>query len=155
MGSAVTRVRPGDRVVINPNGDPNQGSGVKALTNSKGDTVAYLALNPNARYIRAGLGVFPNAGRNTLQMPGMNNFDLSIGNKFNFAESRWVEIRADASNAFNHPQFTPGLINSVKLTPYNSGDRTYLGTQNSNFQDWAHTFPSSARSMQLVLKVVF
>ena len=145
----------GDRVVINPTGDPSQGSNVKALTNSKGDTVAYLALNPNARYIRAGLGVFPNAGRNTLQMPGINNFDLSVGKKFNFAESRWVEIRADASNAFNHPQFTPGLINSVKLTPYNSGDRTYLGPQNSNFQDWAHTFPSNARTLQLALKVVF
>ena len=39
----------GDRTVINPSGDPSLGSNVKALTNSKGDTVGYLALNPNGR----------------------------------------------------------------------------------------------------------
>jgi hypothetical protein len=144
-----------DRTVINPAGNPLLGSDVTALKNSKGDTVGYLATNPNARYIRAGLGVFPNGGRNTLQTPGINNFDISIGKKFNFAERRWVEIRADAGNAFNHPQFTPGLINSVKLTTYNTGARSYLGPQNSSFQAWNQTFASNARAMQLALKVVF
>ena len=145
----------GDRTVINPTGNALLGSNVTALKNSAGATVAYLATNPNARYIRAGLGVFPNAGRNTLQMPGINNFDLSIGKKFNITEQKTIELRADAANAFNHPQFTPGFVNSVKLTTFNSGDRTYLGPQNSNFQAWNQTFGSSARSMQLALKFVF
>jgi hypothetical protein len=145
----------GDRTVINPAGNPLLGSAVSALKNSAGATVAYLAANPNARYIRAGLGVFPNAGRNTIPMPGINNFDLSIGKRFNIREGKSVELRADAANAFNHPQFTPGAVNSVKLTTYSTGDRTYLGPQNSNFQAWNQTFTSNARTMQLAMKVVF
>jgi hypothetical protein len=145
----------GDRTIINPTGDALIGSNVTALKNSAGATVAYLATKPNARYVRAGLGAFPNGGRNTLQMPGINNFDLSIGKKINLSEHKTVEIRADAANAFNHAQFTPGLINSVKLTQYVSGDRTFLGPQNSNFQAWNQTFASNARSMQLALKFQF
>ena len=145
----------GDRTIINPSGDANLGSGVKALTNSQGAVVGYLALNPNARYIRAGAGAFPNGGRNTVQMPGINNFDLSLSKRFNITESKTFEIRADATNAFNHPQFTPGLINSVKLTSYASGDRTYLGPQNPNFQAWNQTFASNARTMQLAARFVF
>ena len=61
------------------------GSGVTALKNSAGATVAYLANNPNARYITAGIGALPNAGRNTILMPGINNFDLSLAKKFNFS----------------------------------------------------------------------
>ena len=41
-----------DRTIINPAGQANVGSGVTALKNSSGDTVAYLAKNPNARYIQ-------------------------------------------------------------------------------------------------------
>jgi hypothetical protein len=145
----------GDRTIINPAGNPLLGSGVKALTNSQGAVVAYVATNPNARYIRAGAGAYANGGRNTLQTPGINNFDMSLAKRFNISESKVFEIRGDASNVFNHAQFTPGLINSVKLTQYNSGDRTYLGPQNSNFQAWNQTFASNARTMQLVVKFVF
>ncbi len=145
----------GDRSVLNPTGNRNIGSNSTALTNSKGDVVAYLATNPNAMYIKAGAGVFPNAGRNTLRTPGINNFDLSVGKKFSFGEAKYIEFRADASNAFNHPQFTPGLINSVRLTQYTSGDRTFLEPQSSNFQAWNEVFASNARAMQLALKLVF
>ena len=145
----------GDRTVFNPNGNPLLGSNVKALTNSAGQTVAYLATNPGAMYIRAGLGAFPNTGRNTLQMPGINNFDMSLGKRFSITETKAVEIRADASNVFNHAQFIPGLISSVKLTQYNSGDRTYLEPQLANFQAWNQTFASNSRTMQLALRVTF
>src|ERR1700682_2516509 len=75
-----------DRTIINPAGIANAGSDVTALKNSSGATVGYLATNPNARYIRAKAGALTNAGRNTLQMPGINNFDLSLGKKFNITE---------------------------------------------------------------------
>lgn len=38
----------GDRVFVNPKGQPNVGSGTTALKNSAGQTVAYLVNNPNA-----------------------------------------------------------------------------------------------------------
>ena len=138
-----------DRTVLNPTGTQQTGSSVTALMNSSGQTVGYLANNPNARYIQAGLGVFPNSGRNTLQVPGINNFDLSLAKRITIKEAKAFEVRLDASNAFNHPQFTPGFINSVRLTTYNSGQRNYLEPQNSNFQIWNNVFPSNARSVQI------
>jgi hypothetical protein len=144
----------GDRTVLNPNGNPNLGSGVRALTNSAGQTVAYLALNPNAAYIQAGAGVFPTVGRNTMQVPGINNFDLSLAKRFNFSETKAIEIRGDATNTFNHPQFTPGQISSVKLTSYNT-TRTFLTPQNPLFQQWNRVFNSNSRQMQLALRITF
>ncbi len=60
-----------DRAIVNPAGDANRGSGVTALKNSAGATVAYLALDPTARYITAAAGALSNGGRNTLQMPAI------------------------------------------------------------------------------------
>jgi hypothetical protein len=144
----------GDRTIIKPAGNANVGSGVMALKNSAGATVAYLANNPNARYIQAGLGALANGGRNTVQMPGINNVDFSLGKKFNFTERKSFEIRADFSNIFNHPQYTAGYINSVRLTSRVTNN-TFLQPANPAFQDWAGNFPSNARSGQIAAKFVF
>ena len=143
-----------DRTIINPAGDANTGSDVTALLNSAGATVAYLAKNPNARYIRAQAGALTNAGRNTLRMPGINNFDLSIGKKFNFTEKKYFEFRADAANAFNHPQYTAGYINSVRLTSQTT-TTVFLQPHNTQFAHWSNNFPSNSRTVQLVAKFVF
>ena len=50
----------GDRAIFNPAGVPGTGSGVTALTNTAGETVAYLANNPNAQYIQAQMGAMGN-----------------------------------------------------------------------------------------------
>jgi hypothetical protein len=144
----------GDRTIINVAGDPHQGSSVTALTNSAGDIVAYLASNPNARYIQAGKGAYANAGRNTIGTPGINNIDASLAKKFNITESKMIEFRAEAANLFNHPQYTTGYIDSVRLTSQTS-TRAFLVPGDAHFQDWTSVFPSSARSMQLVLRFVF
>jgi hypothetical protein len=144
-----------DRAIFNPAGNSLIGSDVTALKNTKGDTVAYLAKNPNAGYIRAQKGAFATAGRNTIPFPGINNWDMSLAKVFNITEVKKFMIRADASNLFNHAQFTPGLIDSVKYTQYNSGDRSYLGPHSSNFQAWNETFASNARTMQLVARFEF
>jgi len=146
----------GDRAIINPAGDPKLGSAVKALKNTKGDTVAYVATNPNAKYINAGSGALTNAGRNTILMPGINNFDISLGKKFAFKGEnvRYFEFRSDFTNAFNHAQYTAGLINSVKATSQTTS-RVFLTPSNNNFQQWSTNFASNSRSIQLVAKIVF
>jgi hypothetical protein len=144
----------GDRTIINPAGDPKLGSDVKALKNTSGATVAYVATNPNARYVKAGAGALANAGRNTILMPGINNFDISLAKKFNFTEKKYFEFRTDVTNPFNHAQYTAGLINSVKLTSQ-TGTRTFLLPANPGFQQWSTNFPSNSRSIQLVAKIVF
>jgi len=146
----------GDRTILNAGGDPHLGSDVKALTNSSGATVAYLAVNPNAMYITARQGARTTAGRNTISMPGINNFDISLGKKFGIKSdsTKYVEFRGDFSNAFNHAQYTAGLINSVKLTSQTTS-RIFLQPNNSNFQQWSNNFSSNSRTVQLVAKIVF
>jgi outer membrane receptor protein involved in Fe transport len=144
----------GDRTVLNPAGDPHLGSGVTALTNSAGATVAYLADNPNARYITAAQGALATSGRNTIPTRPINNFDMSLGKRFNITESKSIEFRVDASNIFNHPQYTPGYVSSIRFTSQTTS-RSFLDPSNAHFQDWTNSFPSNPRNLQLVARFVF
>ena len=64
----------GDRVIVNPAGQANVGSGVTGynatgqVASSSGSIVAYVANNSNARYIVAGSGALANGGRNTFPL---------------------------------------------------------------------------------------
>ncbi len=144
----------GDRAVINPNGNPLLGSDVKALTNSAGATVAYLALNPKAMYIKAGSGAYANGGRNTIPTPGINNFDMSFAKIFKISEAKSIEFRTDMANAFDHPQFTTGYINSVRLSSQTT-TRSFLVVSGSQFQKWDQNFSSCPRSIQMALRFKF
>ena len=146
----------GDRTILNPNGVSGTGSDVTALKNSAGAIVAYLAVNPNAQYIKAGLGALATAGRNTLATNGINNFDMSFAKKFSIrGEGKFVELRGDFNNMFNHPQYTPGLISSIYYTTYNTGVRDYLIPGQGRFAKWDQIFNSNSRSAQLGLRFVF
>jgi hypothetical protein len=112
----------GDRAILNPNGLEGVGSEVTPLCRVTGDcsavgagaVVGYLANNPNARYIQTGDGAQSSIGRNTFLLPAINNFDLSVFKNFHFGESaKFFQLRADFFNAFNHPQYVPGSVNSV------------------------------------------
>ena len=140
-----------DRVVVNPNGIDRTGSDVTALTNRDGHVVGYLADNPNARYIKAGAGVHPNGGRNTLPLRGINNFDLSVSKRLPITESKAVEFRAVFYNALNHPQFTPGSLNSVRAVPSNI-TRNNLIPGHPLFDRPDQVYDSHARDIHLVLR---
>ena len=144
----------GDRVIVNPAGDANTGSGVTPLTNSAGATVAYLATNPNARYIVAEAGAYANGGRSTLPLRGINNFDLSFGKRIPITEHKLVEFRAEMYNAFNHSQFTPGLINNAYLQT-RTDTRNYLIPSNADFNNPETAFANNARTIQLALRFQF
>jgi len=104
----------GDRGILNPGGTEGVGSSVTTLRNTAGDIVGYLANNPNAKYIEAGNGAVSNLGRNTFTLPPINNFDISIYKNFNLGEgSKKIQISANFFNAFNHPQYVPGSVNTV------------------------------------------
>lgn len=144
----------GDRVIVNAAGTGKVGSGVTALTNSAGETVAYLADNPGARFIRAGLGAYANGGRSLLPLRGINNFDLSFVKKFPITEHKLVEFRGEFYNAFNHSQYTPGMINNAY--PRSRTDtRNYLIPGNADFNQPETAFGNNARTIQLVLRIQF
>jgi hypothetical protein len=163
-----------DRALVNPAGKTGTGSDVTPLTNTDGSVVAYLANDPTAQYIRADTGTLGGpglrlAGRNTLLMPHINNWDFNIVKRMSFTESLKFEFAAQLLNLFNHPQFVPGLLNDVlsfgqtgdpvrtMLTPCNSTGTTCAHGLNPNqpFNRPDQVFNSNARTMQLALKFIF
>ena len=93
------------------------------------------AFQPNA------LGTFGDSGRNIMQAPGINTFDLGIYKNIPLRERYNVQFRWEMYNAFNRPTFG---------TPCNSPD---CGQYNGLIYQTNGYYP--ARVMQAALKFVF
>jgi hypothetical protein len=146
----------GDRVIVNSAGDRKQGSGVKALTNTAGATVGYLATNPNAYWIVAGKGALATEGRNTFQMAPINNWDMSVTKRFSVTERINVDLGMSLLNMFNHPQFVAGSVNQVdSISRTSTGDKNYLVPSATNFLNERTSWPSNARTTALYAKFSF
>jgi hypothetical protein len=88
---------------------------------------------------------FPNAstvGRNTLRTGGTNNFDLNLTKSIPLGEPRRLELRWEALNAFNHPQF-------VQVPPIGVNGAPAGRFLNRDFTD------SGIRTMWVQVKLVF
>jgi Carboxypeptidase regulatory-like domain len=144
----------GDRVIINTNGVAGTSSGVTPLTNSSGATVAYLANNPNARFIEAGPGALADSGRNILVTPRIDNIDFTVAKNFLIRERYRIQLRADLFNALNHPQYTLGHINDVSAHN-TSGSANWFIPGNPLFGQWSESFSSNPRFVQVGAKVTF
>jgi hypothetical protein len=145
----------GDRAIINPAGQAEVGSGVTAIKNAAGDTVAYVANNPNARYIVAGAGALANGGRNTLPFDPINNIDFALSKRINITEHKAVQFGVQAFNLFNHAQFTGGFLSDVAPNSTAATPRNALVPSNADFGKYDLYFPSNARSVQLTAKFTF
>ncbi len=146
----------GDRTIINRSGVPGTGSDVTALTNTAGSVVAYLADNPTAYYITAGKYSMPNARRNTLAMPHINDFDFSILKRVNFTEKTSFEFQAQMLNLFNHAQYLPGYISDVAPIGYTGSNvLSMLEPSTSGFNQPKAIFTNHPRQMVLVMKFNF
>lgn len=163
----------GDRAVFNPHGVSGTGTDVTPLCNSSvpvGEcpttvaaaaaspvgVVAYLANNPNAQYATAGYGAYANAGRNTLHLAPINDIDMAISKRINITERYKVEFQCQAFNLLNHPQYVGGYINEVASVGYTGAVKNILNPASTTFnQDNSGPLYSNARSLQLVLKVIF
>jgi hypothetical protein len=144
-----------DRTIVNPNGVANTSSTVTPLLNSSGAVVGYLADNPNAQYIQAGVGALSNAGRNTLQLPPIQNVDFSLFKNFAIGEgAKKVQLRVDLYNAFNHPQYVPGSVNGVQPIT-TTGVSQFNTVGQTDFDVASHVFSSHPRVIQLALRFNF
>jgi hypothetical protein len=91
-----------------------------------------------------GIG-FPNAstvGRNTLRTGSTNNFDLNLTKSIPIGETRRLELRWEALNALNHPQY----VNVPPRSVFNTSQGQFL---NRDFTD------SGIRKMWVQVKLVF
>lgn len=157
----------GDRTIWNPNGVPGTASTVTPLLRScpapcslttAQRTVGYVAVNPNAQYIQAGVGALATTGRNTLQLPSINNLDFSIFKNFQIYEDVKIQLRADFFNALNHPQYVPGSVNGVEPVSVTSSAATSLlgvGLNPTLFNRPDLVFSSHPRVIQLALRLNF
>jgi hypothetical protein len=157
-----------DRVIINPSGTAGAGSSVVPLCaggpcnpndpNEDSHIVAYLATNPNARYIVAGRGAYANGGRNTLPGRPINNWDMNLLKNFALTERFRLQFSAQFYNLFNHPQFLPGFPDRVDAPPtLNVGPavNNYLTPGTGTFNDPEAIYSSNPRNIQLALKLIF
>jgi len=158
-----------DRAMVNPSGVAHTSSDVYGLdrlgnrisisapTSQINQVVAWVATNPNARYIRAGYGVLPNGGRNTEPTRPIDNFDLTVMKRFHLSERFHVEVAAQAYNLLNHAQFVPGFIDYVNAvsTAFTPGVHSYVTAGNRSFANAEATFSSNPRVMQLFTKLVW
>lgn len=159
----------GDRTIVNPNGTPHTGSDVYGLDRqgnrigisdsaAKLNTVvAWVAVNPNARYIRAGYGAVATGSRNTEASRPINDVDLTLMKRFNFTERMRFQLGAQALNLFNHPQFIPGSINDVQpiLSAFNPGVHSYVTASHPLFNNPEAVFSSNPRVVQIVAKFLW
>jgi hypothetical protein len=156
----------GDRAFVNSKGNPGIGSGTTALQNSAGQTVAYLVNNPNAGYITAPKGTFPNGGRNTGMLRPIDDIDITLAKNINVTEKYRVQFAARVFNLLNHPQYVGGFISDVapcvtgviagtSCSPNTAIVHNFLIPTSTSFADPSQAFSSNPRSMQLSLKLIF
>lgn len=162
------------RTFFNLNGKAHTGSGVTAYANPNiacsssttktdpygtpicaANTVAYVATNPNARYITSAAGTLPTSQRNTEPINPTNDIDATAIKRFSFGESRSLEFQAQAYNVLNHAQYIPGTINNVSNPSTNTLPLSYQTASSSAFGQAGKFFKANARTMQLTLKFNF
>lgn len=96
---------------------------------------------------------------NYLTKPGTNNWDMSLQKNVSLNERFKLQIRVDAFNAFNHPQFT-GVHSTINFSGIVSPKPTNLPfDENGNLVD-RNGFGTisgvrNPRTLQLVTRVVF
>jgi outer membrane receptor protein involved in Fe transport len=118
------------------------------------NTVGYVANTLNARYIQAGAGTIPNLGRNTFNSPYFNVWNMSILKNQKLTERFRLQLRVDAYNVFNHPNYTFGNLSVFQVTA-NALSQNYANINTgSGFLDKT-LFDGGSRIVQLGLKLTY
>lgn len=94
-------------------------------------------------------GAYGNNGRNTLRGPGLSQLNLTAGKTFSVWENVKVQIRADATNALNHPSWGAPANNLNCPTEGVACDNNPLTTQ------IYHSLSVGGRTMQLGAHLTF
>jgi len=158
----------GDRTIVNPSGVTATGTSVYGLTRSGtvvafnaptaavANVVAWVATNPNARYIQAGYGAFATAGRDTENTRPIDNVDLTLLKRFSLFERYRFEFSMQAKNLLNHPQYIPGQLNDVSTTGTTAtSDLAYVNVASKLYAQSPLVFSSNPRTIVIAAKFLF
>jgi hypothetical protein len=104
--------------------------------NGPGGVIWYFTQEQIARFSQPAMGEFGNTGRNFFRQPGAWNVDLSILKRTALTERFNLEIRADMTNAFNHPTFgaptatlTSTIFGRIRDTVISGSRKIQLGAK--------------------------
>ncbi len=163
----------GDRTIINQTGVGLTGTTVQQVCNdgaggatriitatsaacASSNVVGYVAVNPNARFVQAGLGALANAGRNTVSSPGLNIWNMSLFKTMKFTERASVQFRFQTFNTFNHQNYSIGLpTNNGTLdqnTNTNPLNTSYIFVTSPQFLN-KFIFNGGSRTLELGLRL--
>ena len=123
-------------------------------TTCSANLVGYVANDPTAYYLRAGLGTLPNASRNTLPTRPVDDVDLTAAKKITFFEHYDFEFAAQSFNVLNHAQYTPVSINNISNVGF-TANYSFQTVGQGSFGHPEKIFLNNARSLQLNAKIVF
>ncbi len=116
-------------------------------------------IDPNARFIQAGVGALANAGRNTVSTPGLNVWNMSLFKTTRISERFSVQFRAETYNTFNHRNFSIGLPTNNgtldQVTNPNPLSTGYIFVTTGNLFLNNHQFNGGSRTMQLGLRFIW
>jgi hypothetical protein len=146
----------GDRASVVAGGNPKIGSGTTPLKNSSGAVVGYLINNPSAGYYATPKGAIATAGRNTMRMNPINNFDATIAKNLSIGERYKLQFSGRMYNLFNHSQYVGGYINDVApASSTGSSVHSFTIPGNSLFNQDSQVFSSNPRYLILTAKLRF
>jgi len=118
-----------------------------------------VAIDPTARFVQAGPGARANAGRNTVNTPGLNIWNMAIFKNTKLTERFGLQFRLETYNTFNHRNFSIGLPSNngaldsnTNTNPLNAG---YIFVPASGTFLNNHLFNGGSRNMQLGLRLTF
>jgi hypothetical protein len=97
-------------------------------------------------------GLYGNLARNTLIGPGLATVDLSINKRFQLTEKMGVELRAEAFNLFNHPNFSIPSARAVFSGAPNASNPEGVRVSSAGL---ITTTQTASRNLQLGLKIIF
>ena len=163
----------GDRTIFNPAGVGLTGTTVNAVCNNgaggatsivtskscpAANTVGYVAVNPNARFVQAGVGARANVGRNTVNSPGLNIWNMSLLKTNKLTERASLQFRFETYDTFNHRSFSVGLPTNngsidqnTNTNPLNAG---YIFVTSPNFLN-KFSFDGGSRTLELGLRLIW
>jgi hypothetical protein len=148
----------GSAAFFNASGRENVATGVTPLINRAGQIVAYQANDPDARFIQGGFGTFASGGVPLLPLEKTNNLDFAVVKRFGYRDVAAFELRLDAYNILNKPQFTGNRIRSIE-NPFLGAGATalprFLNPGSSEFGNLRGWLSGNPRTLQVALRVSF
>ena len=119
--------------------------------------IGYTPVDPTAAYVVTGPGAASNVGRNSFYSPGFRVWNLSLGKDIPFTESKYLQLRVDAFNIVNHPNFSLSNGNILSNAGVTAATSThgYVFPTDPNFLSAPSWFSGGIRSLTLGAKFVF